>query len=116
MSTGAGTVIYDALHHLVEELADVQAQRADLGQREDTLKTAIRAIASMGSTRVGAITLSVVQARKLDVDLAERTYPATDYPELWVVSLDGKRLRAHVSPDAYSDLLTNNGDLRVSLR
>jgi hypothetical protein len=106
----------DAVAALVRDLAEVQAQKANLTEHEDSLKAALRAVAGVGTTKVGDLTLSISQSRKLDVDAVTRAYPADEYPEFYPASLDAKRFKAYVSPARHDELMVPNGEPRVSLR
>ena len=106
----------DAITALVRDLAEVQAQKANLTEREDHLKAALRAVAGVGTTKVGDLTLSISQARKLEPDTVTRTYEPAEYPEFYPPTLDTKRLKAYLAPADYDALMVPNGEPRVILR
>ncbi len=106
----------DAVAVLVRDLAAVQAQKAELDEREDHIKAALRRVADIGTTRIGDLTLSVVQARKFDLGQAARRYPLNAHPDLYATTLDPKRVKAALPPAEYDTLMVNNGEPRVSLR
>jgi hypothetical protein len=106
----------DAVAALVRDLAEVQAQKANLTEREDSLKAALRAVAGVGTTKVGDLTLSITQARKLDTDAVTRAYEPDEFPEFYPATLDTKRIKAYLAPAAYDALMVPNGEPRVSLR
>lgn len=107
---------HEAAAVIVKQLAAVQDSKALLLERESALKTALRELLGEGKHLAAGLTVSISPNRRFNTDRAETAYPQTQYPELYSLTLDAKKVKNAIPPGDYDALMLTVGDPRVSLK
>lgn len=101
---------------LVDELLTVQEQMEPLKAREADLKARIRNAAEPGENAAGTHTVTLAPSRRLDLTAIAKAYPATEHPELYVLTPDTKKVRANLAPAAVDGFMKESGEPRVTIK
>ncbi|MGH9252132.1 MAG: hypothetical protein ACRD0W_21835 [Acidimicrobiales bacterium] len=100
---------------LAAELAQVQAQKANLTEREESIKELFRDNLDKGKHDAGIYTITVTPNRRIDEARVRAAYPPDRYPNFYkqVVHTDG--VKALVEPAVYDALLGEVGKRKISI-
>lgn len=108
----------DTVTQLASELAQVQARKKELEEREEYLKDTLR---KLGEGKHGAGALTVVVSppnRALDEAKVKEALPITEFPHFYVQKPNSAVIKASIAPLLYESLMSipAGAKLKVSVK
>lgn len=96
----------DTVTQLAAELAQVQARKKELEEREEYLKDTLRKLGE-GKHAAGELTVVVSPPnRALDEAKVKEALPITAFPEFYVQKPNTALIKASIAPASYESLLS----------